>query len=128
MANPKAELTLKSLGGSMVWSVDQDDAEFSALQGLTGKKIATFEDHAKRSQVEDTGHWASLNGQKCKLTDCGKDKDLKCEAGWASPPGGTIKIKDNCGGAGNRLVCCPVDSMPRSCVSGNPGPWTLKLM
>lgn len=101
----------------MVWSVDQDDNEFTALEGLTGKKLATFEDQVKKSQVEDTGHWASLNGQKCKLTDCGKGEDLTCEAGWASPPGGGMKIKDNCGGAGDRIICCPVDSMPNTCVS-----------
>lgn len=100
----------------MVWSVDQEDETFSALTGLTGQALQNFEDQKKKSQVTDTGHWASLNGQKCKLTDCAKGGALKCDPGWALASNGT-KIKDNCGGAGDRIVCCPVDSMPSTCVS-----------
>ena len=102
------------LGGTMVWSVDQDDEKFSALEGLVDRQLTDFDDQLKKSQVTDTGHWASQNGQKCKLTDCAKGDDLKCEPGWASPQNGD-KIKDNCGGAGDRMVCCPVDSMPSTC-------------
>lgn len=100
----------------MVWSVDQDDTKYSAMEGLTGQSIQNPEDQLKKSQVTDTGHWASLNGQKCKLTDYTKGDKLKCEPGWASPPNGG-KIKDNCGKAGDRMVRCPVDSMPSTCVS-----------
>ena len=99
----------------MVWSVNQDDDSFSALEGLTGHKLDHFNDELKKSQVTDTGHWSSLNGQKCKLSDCGKG-GIKCDPGFAIAPGGS-KIKDNCGGAGDRIVCCPVDSMPTTCVS-----------
>ena len=97
----------------MIWSVDQDDAKFSALEGLTGHKVDE-EERKKKSQITDTGHWASLNGQKCKLTPCSKDVPIRCEPGWAMPPGGQ-SIKDNCGDAGEKLVCCPVDSMPNKC-------------
>lgn len=96
----------------MVWSVDQDDEKFSALECLTGRDLTDFNEQLKKSQITDTGHWASLNGQKCKLSECGG----YCEAGWAMAPNGG-KIKDNCGGAGDRIVCCPVDSMPSACVS-----------
>ena len=99
----------------MVWSVDQDDDNFSALEGLTGHRLDDFSDELKKSQVTDTGHWSSLNGQKCKLSDCG-NSDITCDPGFAMAPGGT-QIKDNCGGAGGRIVCCPVDSMPTACVS-----------
>lgn len=101
----------------MVWSVDQDDDNFSALEGLTGRKLDDFSDELKKSQVTDTGHWSSLNGQKCKLSDCGNG-DQQCDPGFAIAPGGQ-QIKDNCGGAGGRIVCCPVDSMPTACVSEN---------
>lgn len=32
-----------------------------------------------------------------------------------APNGG--RIKDNCGGAGDRIVCCPVECMPSTSVS-----------
>ena len=105
----------------MIWSVDQDDSKFSALEGLIGRSLTDFDDELAKSQVTDTGYWASQNGQKCKITDCHKDADLRCDDGFALAPGGK-KFKDNCGGAGNRQVCCPVDSMPTSCVSDAP-PW-----
>lgn len=74
-------------------------------------EILDFEEQLKKSQFTDTDHWASLIGQKCKLTNCGKGSDLKCDAGWAMAPNGG-RIKDNCGGAGDRIVCCLSEDAP----------------
>ncbi|KAK3168950.1 hypothetical protein OEA41_005398 [Lepraria neglecta] len=54
------------LGGSMIWSVDQDDKDFTALEGLLGHELGSVEDELKRSQVTDTSYWASLNGNTPK--------------------------------------------------------------
>lgn len=89
------------LGGLMIWAVDLDDNDFSALTGLVGKSLSSFKDQLKKTQVTDAGHWASQNGQKCIMTDCldfAKGPD-----GYAMAPGGN-KFKDNCGDSLNRYV------------------------
>ncbi|KAK6433413.1 hypothetical protein LTR95_010408 [Oleoguttula sp. CCFEE 5521] len=58
------------LGGVMIWSVDQDDEQFSALEGLLGESIPSFEANLKRKATADTDHWSSVNGQGCKVSDC----------------------------------------------------------
>lgn len=58
------------LGGVMIWSVDQDDDEFSALEGLLGESLPSFQELLKRTSTADTDHWASLNGQECRVSDC----------------------------------------------------------
>jgi GH18 family chitinase len=45
------------LGGVMIWSVDQDDESFSALEGLLGQTLPSFEDNLKRTATADTNHW-----------------------------------------------------------------------
>lgn len=57
------------LGGVMVWNVDQDDENFSALSGLVGKSLPSFADEMERTTVTDTRNWASQNSQNCMMTD-----------------------------------------------------------
>ncbi|CAI7636880.1 unnamed protein product [Penicillium crustosum] len=91
------------LGGVMIWSIDQDDNDFSALTDLLG-----------RSPVTDTGHWASLNGQKCVRTDCAMVPT--CATGYQLAPFANPKsFQDDCSGSKSRVICCPVDAMPESC-------------
>lgn len=94
---------------------DQNGEDAVPLKELIRRDITDFDGQLTKLRITDTGHWASLHEQKCKLTVCGKRGDLRCDAGWAMPPNGS-KIKDNCGGAGDRIVCCPVESMPTACV------------
>ena len=57
------------LGGVMVWNVDQDDEDFSALSVLVGKSLPSFADEMERTTVTDTRNWASQNSQNCMMTD-----------------------------------------------------------
>ncbi|OQO13612.1 hypothetical protein B0A48_01841 [Cryoendolithus antarcticus] len=82
------------LGGVMVWSVDQDDEQFSALEGFLGESIPSFEANLKRKETADTDHWSSVNGQACKVSDCLTE--------YANPPSGFSiapngKFPDKCG-------------------------------
>ena len=89
------------LGGVMIWSVDLDDNDFTALSGLVGKSLPSFADEIKKTAVIDAGHWASQNGQKCVMTDCLDDPDGP--DGYAMAPGGD-KFHDTCSGKQNRYV------------------------
>ncbi|RDW84130.1 uncharacterized protein DSM5745_04456 [Aspergillus mulundensis] len=103
------------LGGVMIWSVDQDDDDFSALEGLLGRSIGSYKTLVAKSTVTDAGHWASINGQKCVMTDC--EMFPKCPAGYELAPfPGTKSFKDTCSGDKTKVICCPVDAMPESCV------------
>ncbi|KAG8164746.1 hypothetical protein KVR01_005021 [Diaporthe batatas] len=104
------------LGGVMIWSVDQDDADFTALEGLLGQTIPSFEENLKRAEVADTNHWSSVNGQGCKVSDCLSDL-ANPPSGFSTAPNG--KFQDTCGSDKNgqmyKYVYCPTDAMPQSC-------------
>lgn len=92
------------LGGLMIWAVDLDDNEFSALTGLVGKSLRSFKAQLALTQITDTGHWASQNGQKCVMTDCDEfARGPTDRTGYAMAPNGGA-FKDNCGGNKNRYV------------------------
>ncbi|KAJ5400883.1 hypothetical protein N7465_011372 [Penicillium sp. CMV-2018d] len=102
------------LGGVMIWSIDQDDNDFSALTGLLGRSPGDFDSITEKSKVTDTGHWASMNGQKCVETDCAMVPT--CAAGYQLAPFANPKsFRDDCSGSKSRVICCPVDAMPESC-------------
>ncbi|KAI1798649.1 chitotriosidase-1 [Daldinia bambusicola] len=104
------------LGGVMIWSVDQDDNDFSALSGLIGQSLPTYAENLKRTSVADAGHWTSVNGQKCTVSDCEG-------ASWSPPAGYTIapngKFQDRCRkdslGQMYKYVLCPTTALPQSC-------------
>ena len=88
----------------MIWSVDQDDSDFSALTGLVGKSLPSFTEELKKTAVTTAGSWASLNGQKCMMSDCiAKDDQVSPPTGYATAPNGG-PFTDNCGGGGYRKV------------------------
>lgn len=82
------------LGGVMIWSVDQDDNDFSALLGLVGKSLPSSANHLKKSVVTDTGNWASQNGHRCMMSKCIEESDNP--NGFAPALNGG-PIPDNCG-------------------------------
>lgn len=92
----------------MIWSIDQDDSQFSALQSLVGKPLPTFSQQLSRVKDADTNHWTSLNGQQCKKTDClarpiGGKAEFTAPPGWLIAPNGG-PFQDNCGPFGRRFV------------------------
>lgn len=97
----------------MIWSIDQDDKRFSALTGLVGHNLADYDELVRKSRATVAGHWASINGQKCVMSDCGNP--ASCPAGYAMAPGGE-GFPDDCGSKKYRIVCCPLDAMPDSCL------------
>lgn len=101
------------LGGLMIWSVDQDDKEFSAMQGLLGMSLQSYSVLLKRAETTDAGKWTSLNGQKCVMSDCGVP--AQCPDGYGMAPGGE-GFEDDCGSSKFRIICCPLNSMPESCL------------
>lgn len=118
----------------MVWSVDQDDEDFSALSGLLGKDLPVFNN--PRTRVDD-GQWASHDYQKCKMTECLKDEEKgSWDPDWRIAPGGDA-FTDSCDMGKKKYVSstrhlsllphtpevnaaiqiiCPHSSMPSSCM------------
>uniref|UniRef100_A0A0P0BUL1 chitinase n=1 Tax=Hypocrella siamensis TaxID=696354 RepID=A0A0P0BUL1_9HYPO len=91
------------LGGVMIWSIDQDTDDFTALEGLLGRSIPVTVDLEKKS-IATAESWSSQNGQKCKMTECLNDSDKgSWGRGWAMAPNGDA-FKDNCGKGKNKYV------------------------
>lgn len=96
----------------MIWSVDQDDNDFSALSGLLGKDIP-YAGGLSAEPVTEKGNWASHSYEMCKLTDCLKDGQVGIWGPrWKIAPGGGA-FKDDCGKDKNKYVsgtdcCAPV--------------------
>lgn len=86
------------LGGFLIWAVDQDDAELSALQSvISPKSLGAFKNDAK-----DKDYFEDSNAQ-CYITECSG----KCKPGF-------FKITEqNCGKDDKKSqLCCPLSSAP----------------
>jgi chitinase len=97
----------------MIWSIDQDDKQFTALEGLLGTSLQDYALNLKRAEVTDAGHWTSINGQQCVMTDCGNPPE--CPSGYGLAPGGS-GFPDTCGSSKYKIICCPLDAMPTECL------------
>ncbi|KAJ6785998.1 hypothetical protein PWT90_07634 [Aphanocladium album] len=85
------------LGGFLIWAIDQDDAEMSALQAvLDPKPLGDF-----KSIDKGDDNWTGTN-EKCYVTACGEG----CKAG-------EIKITDEyCAKKKVSTLCCPLSGAP----------------
>ncbi|KAK8093699.1 Glycosyl hydrolases family 18 protein, partial [Apiospora hydei] len=85
------------LGGYLIWAIDQDDAQLSALSAvLDPKPLGDF----KTSDKPDE-NWTGTN-EMCYITGC----DAHCKAG-------EIKITDQkCGKNKKSELCCPLSGAP----------------
>ncbi|KAJ6492287.1 hypothetical protein C8R45DRAFT_990838 [Mycena sanguinolenta] len=88
------------VGGTMVWSLDQDDTQFTALSALWG-------------DVTANNASSSVTGDQCIYTGCG----LSCPNEYTS----IGKLQQNpktlqtCKGLDTSQICCPVGDAPQSC-------------
>ncbi|KAJ5487608.1 hypothetical protein N7530_001908 [Penicillium desertorum] len=101
------------LGGLMIWSIDQDDKEFSALTSLLGQSLQGYSFLLKRAEITAATKWTSINGQKCIMTDCALPP--KCPSGYGLAPNGG-GFDDTCKGNKYKVICCPLNAMPSSCL------------
>ncbi|KAF1922183.1 glycoside hydrolase family 18 protein, partial [Didymella exigua CBS 183.55] len=100
----KKDLAAKlGLGGYLIWAIDQDDAEMSALSAvLDPKPLGDFKSTDKSDE-----NWTGTN-EMCYVTSCGVEN---CKSG-------EIKITDQkCGKKQKSTLCCPLSGAPdpKSC-------------
>ncbi|KAK2052280.1 glycoside hydrolase, partial [Colletotrichum caudatum] len=100
----KKDLAAKlGLGGYLIWAIDQDDAEMSALAAvLDPKPLGDFKSIDKGDE-----NWTGTN-EMCYVTSCGVED---CKAG-------EIKITDQkCSKGKKSTLCCPLSGAPdpKSC-------------
>ncbi|PVH71895.1 glycoside hydrolase family 18 protein [Cadophora sp. DSE1049] len=94
----KKDLASKlGLGGYLIWAIDQDDAQVSALSAvLDPKPLGDFKTTDKSDE-----NWTGTN-EMCYITGCGDH----CQAG-------EIKITDQkCGKNKKSELCCPLSGAP----------------
>ncbi|KAJ1326789.1 chitinase [Microdochium nivale] len=94
----KKDLAAKlGLGGFLIWAIDQDDAQSTALAAvLDPKPLGDF-----RTTDKSDENWTGTN-EMCYVTGCGDD----CKAG-------DIKITDQkCGKKKVSKLCCPLSGAP----------------
>ncbi|KAK0736846.1 glycosyl hydrolases family 18-domain-containing protein [Apiosordaria backusii] len=96
------------LGGYLIWAVDQDDNQLSALQAvISPKKLGSLGPEKGKS-------WADATVPNCYVTGC----DGKCD------PGFILLSEQNCGTNDKQSqLCCPLSGAPdpKTCQwRGNP--------
>ncbi|TPX21388.1 hypothetical protein DIZ76_015345 [Coccidioides immitis] len=87
------------LGGYLIWAIDQDDDDLSALQAVIApKRLGDFKDNAKDKSLYDDAYIPD-----CYVTGC----DGNCKAGF-------IKITEQkCGKDDKKSkLCCPLAGAP----------------
>ncbi|KAI5116231.1 hypothetical protein M0805_001223 [Coniferiporia weirii] len=89
------------LGGTMIWSVDQDDTSYTALQGLY-------------PDIDVNNPSSSESGNMCQVTGCGQN----CPAGYDSLTTLTSipNSATSCDPSNPARLCCPPGDEPQNCV------------
>lgn len=123
-------LSKHCLSGLMIWAIDQDTSEYDALSALLGD-YSGLELEGADSDSKEKLHdlFGQFNGQDCFVTPrCtdGSDKEQGdqqvCPAGYmtvdtAHDPEQKFPHKryGDCAKGWYRRICCPSNSMPKSC-------------
>ncbi|QRW11038.1 chitinase [Ceratobasidium sp. AG-Ba] len=103
------------LGGMLIWAIDQDDGDYSAMDAISG---VAGKDNIKLSIKRD-GDTPLKPVQPlkdvCTTTKCSANP--KCPAGKLAiaVQSGADKLSASCKKGQSQLVCCPSDNMPQSC-------------
>ncbi|KAJ7114949.1 hypothetical protein C8R44DRAFT_984268 [Mycena epipterygia] len=86
------------IGGTMIWSMDQDDDKYTALQGLY-------------PGIAAAGGGDTEKNDKCIVSDCNVKS---CGNGW-NKMGTTMEDPLSPNSRCVRLICCPESNTPSSC-------------
>ncbi|KAG9123023.1 hypothetical protein FRC07_000343, partial [Ceratobasidium sp. 392] len=103
------------LGGMLIWAIDQDDGDYSAMDAVSG---VVGKDNIKLNIKKD-GQTAlkAVEPLKdvCTTTKCSATP--KCPAGKLAVgvQSTADKLSASCKKGQSQLVCCPSDNMPQSC-------------
>ncbi|OKL57184.1 hypothetical protein UA08_07332 [Talaromyces atroroseus] len=121
------------LGGLFIWSVDQDTYDWQALSGLLDQTIDSADiltgDNTNNSALSQI--YSAYTGTDCYISDCADINTGQCETGYSvldyvhngtygmiQDPSSTVckTGSEDDSDAQYRMICCPVDSMPESCL------------
>ncbi|WQF83340.1 Putative glycoside hydrolase family 18, catalytic domain, glycosyl hydrolase family 18 (GH18) active [Colletotrichum destructivum] len=123
-------LAERCLSGLMIWAIDQDTANFTAMNELFGDYSHLQLDgssHESKEKLHDL--FSQFTGQDCLVTErCTDGTDGEqgpqqvCPAGYSSVTTAhnprqrhPNKLSGDCAKGCYRHVCCPKKSMPKSC-------------
>ncbi|KAF2416681.1 hypothetical protein EJ08DRAFT_666620 [Tothia fuscella] len=92
------------LGGLLIWAIDQDDDELTALNAVIHPK--TIKATSKKSD------WNDLSLQDCYVTECGGKCDKVGFLKLTEQPCGKAKAVTRRSSEKNSQLCCPAAAMP----------------
>lgn len=107
-------------GGSLIWAVDTDDNDYTAMSGLMGAPVSHVDDSGTSALPALSGKSVASvligeNGQDCRVLkdrNCRPVRDLRCESGW------TMLGWDRNGCSSDEEgvpICCPSATAPKVC-------------
>ncbi|KAK7910554.1 hypothetical protein PG985_013035 [Apiospora marii] len=99
----------QGLGGLLIWSVDQDTDDLSALGAVVGAQ--TLKLARKNLAAQDAAYWKDVGAQNCYVTGCGGS----CKPGFQSletQPCGDAAFLTRHSTEKDSTLCCPLDAMP----------------
>ncbi|GKT97446.1 hypothetical protein Ct61P_15296 [Colletotrichum tofieldiae] len=99
----------QGLGGLIIWSVDQDTDDLSALAAVVGPQ--TFALALKSTVGEDAAYWQDMGAQDCYVTGCGGE----CKTGFKEithQPCGDATFLFRHSTEEDSKLCCPLSSAP----------------
>ncbi|GKT56242.1 hypothetical protein ColTof3_03581 [Colletotrichum tofieldiae] len=95
----------QGLGGLIIWSVDQDTDDLSALAAVVGPQ--TFALALKSTVGEDAAYWQDMGAQDCYVTGCGGE----CKTGFKEithQPCGDATFLFRHSTEEDSKLCCPL--------------------
>lgn len=127
-------LTGKCLSGLMIWDIDQDDGQYSALTALLGEEAMTDVllrggDLSDNQKIDLANQFAAYTGQDCFITEVCTDgsrgqlgPDQVCPGGTSSVSTAHAPLQQAgrdimgaCSPGWYRHICCPTNAMPKNC-------------